>query len=221
MNPGDTPFTAISRNRNRFAQRRPGREPRRHMSLRTGMSQVTTSLNEGRGVNPGDTPSTRRRHRPASRPLNEGRGVNPGDTLPKGIVYAPHMDAQRRPGREPRRHFRHQNRNPTPTTDAQRRPGREPRRHFSGTSASSSTRTSLNEGRGVNPGDTRRRRRREGAVTALNEGRGVNPGDTRTVTPACPASHCAQRRPGREPRRHHLRGHRRALHEGRSTKAGA
>ena len=37
------------------------------------------SLNEGRGVNPGDTMTTLR---PASRTpsLNEGRGVNPGDT---------------------------------------------------------------------------------------------------------------------------------------------
>ena len=42
------------------------------------------SLNEGRGVNPGDT-----RRRPISedtrpQPLNEGRGVNPGDTPRRG-----------------------------------------------------------------------------------------------------------------------------------------
>ena len=37
------------------------------------------ALNEGRGVNPGDTP--RAPIRPGARPsLNEGRGVNPGDT---------------------------------------------------------------------------------------------------------------------------------------------
>ena len=36
----------------------------------------------------------------------------------------------------------------------------------------------LNEGRGVNPGDTGRRRWPELDGTPLNEGRGVNPGDT-------------------------------------------
>ena len=63
-----------------------------------------TSLNEGRGINPGDTEISYvttekteaaqrrpghqpRRHRPSSAcrqtrcaPLNEGRGINPGDT---------------------------------------------------------------------------------------------------------------------------------------------
>ena len=40
------------------------------------------TLNEGRGVNPGDTlpfPSVTLRRWS----LNEGRGVNPGDTLPR------------------------------------------------------------------------------------------------------------------------------------------
>ena len=38
------------------------------------------SLNEGRGVNPGDTQPGTGRPRAAARTLNEGRGVNPGDT---------------------------------------------------------------------------------------------------------------------------------------------
>ena len=38
----------------------------------------------------------------------------------------------------------------------------------------------LNEGRGVNPGDTTDRRSPDwGPTHTLNEGRGVNPGDTR------------------------------------------
>ena len=39
-------------------------------------------------------------------------------------------------------------------------------------------RTALNEGRGMNPGDTRLRIDRSGRSAALNEGRGMNPGDT-------------------------------------------
>ena len=38
--------------------------------------------------------------------------------------------------------------------------------------------STLNEGRGVNPGDTRGRLRAARVPAALNEGRGVNPGDT-------------------------------------------
>ena len=69
----------------------------------------------------------------------------------------------------------------------------------------------LNEGRGVNPG--------------VNEGRGVNPGDTRALDLACPAGMDAQRRPGREPRRHvtrrvHDAGRYRALNEGRGVNPG-
>ena len=42
-------------------------------------------LNEGRGVNPGDTPGPRQAGSGRS-PLNEGRGVNPGDT-PFNILW--------------------------------------------------------------------------------------------------------------------------------------
>ena len=38
--------------------------------------------------------------------LNEGRGVNPGDTLFKLGLGLGRVIAQRRPGREPRRHDR-------------------------------------------------------------------------------------------------------------------
>ena len=37
-------------------------------------------LNEGRGMNPGDTPGTKEEDHGTSEALNEGRGMNPGDT---------------------------------------------------------------------------------------------------------------------------------------------
>ena len=61
------------------AQRRPGREPRRHAETAAGFTVAPATLNEGRGVNPGDT--WFQRILDADTPaLNEGRGVNPGDT---------------------------------------------------------------------------------------------------------------------------------------------
>ena len=49
------------------------------------MTATHNSLNEGRGINPGDTsPSARCQDRSA--PLNEGRGINPGDTWEKPAV---------------------------------------------------------------------------------------------------------------------------------------
>ena len=94
-------------------------------------------LNEGRGVNPGDTGNSFGRVAWTRSPLNEGRGVNPGDTAPESADY----------------------------DDVRHHP--------------------LNEGRGVNPGDTRRLPRKAGRWGwALNEGRGVNPGDTRQIVDA-------------------------------------
>ena len=117
---------------------RPGHQPRRHIPTQSTQSAGNTAaLNEGRGINPGDTfvrrwdhhrpgdrstkagastPATRHstaRHFSPPAPLNEGRGINPGDTF-----------------------------------DC---PGAE------------RTRSALNEGRGINPGDTQRRQR-SGAV---------------------------------------------------------
>ena len=46
----------------------------------TNLATCGTSLNEGRGMNSGDTAQEGRRTHRGS-PLNEGRGVNPGDTL--------------------------------------------------------------------------------------------------------------------------------------------
>ena len=232
------------------AQRRPGREPRRHRlwthfsslsryaqhSTKAGARTPATpvvrcprwrrraTLNEGRGANPGDTGSdpnmracwptlnegrganpsdtTRWPARSRSRkpPLNEGRGANPGDT---GASSEPRLTvtrAQRRPGREPRRH-------PAfsafamSCASAQRRPGREPRRHR-GTGTARRPSSSLNEGRGANPDDTRcavastvgycHAQRRPGREPRRHSA--IRSPPTRQAT--------AQRRPGREPRRH-------------------
>ena len=137
------------------------------------MRNGCNALNEGRGVNPGDTGAIRRCSGSRMRPLNEGRGVNPGDT-PAWLCYAARLS------------------------------------------------TSLNEGRGVNPGDTRTAMfDARGANGTLNEGRGVNPGDTSWETSGPPRLRFAQRRPGREPRRHSNASSAGDPIGQRSTKAGA
>ena len=88
--------------------------------------------------------------------LNEGRGVNPGDTrnAPAAELVCD-LRAQRRPGREPRRHAVPTHSVFVPAVgDAQRRPGREPRRHAPAHAGCRRPARPLNEGRGVNPGDT-------------------------------------------------------------------
>ena len=79
MNPGDTTYDGKLPDHPGVAQRRPGREPRRHLSVSVKPTSPVWTLNEGRGVNPGDTASN--------------KGLT-GDV----------NGAQRRPGREPRRH---------------------------------------------------------------------------------------------------------------------
>ena len=55
-------------------------------------------------MNPGDTRRKVSRSQPSSATLNEGRGMNPGDTTPDMPTKGETADAQRRPGHEPRRH---------------------------------------------------------------------------------------------------------------------
>ena len=136
-----------------YAQRRPGREPRRHV-----IGGVPAQANVHRSTKAGArTPATR------------------GTTTPPSWWMRP---AQRRPGREPRRHVDesglarlgrrrstkagartpathlHTPRSEAPTAPAQRRPGREPRRHSGPPGRSTTCADPLNEGRGANPGDT-------------------------------------------------------------------
>ena len=220
----------------RGAQRRPERQPRRHLARSTKAGASTpgvrgcNSISALRSTKAGaSTPATlgrRCRALPHSAPLNEGRSVNPGDTH---LARLFHDDgtacfAQRRPERQPRRHAisrtaatgrsrplnEGRSVNPGDTrlqqavtsaldgVTAQRRPERQPRRH--------ACIADHRAGRSVNPGDT---------PAALNEGRSVNPGDTPPRDGATPAE-TAQRRPERQPRRHHVRDRVPV----RSTKAG-
>ena len=204
-----------------FAQRRPGREPRRHLLRCIRRPARCRSLNEGRGANPGDTsdklqrrvvdlarstkagartpatPSVRSTSPPASTSLNEGRGANPGDTAASAESWSGYV-------------------------------------------------TALNEGRGANPGDTLRPRRRRlppparstkaGARTPATPilvhdhpvriHRSTKAGARTPATPATPSTRCcparcAQRRPGREPRRHQRPPAILQPEAARSTKAGA
>ena len=194
--------------------------------MRAGTLRRACTLNEGRGVSPGDTwiantmPCTGsdaqrrpgrepRRHQPNARQprllddsLNEGRGASPGDTAADWPGPSSSGHAQRRPGREPRRHsvaWMRLNAEPA----AQRRPGREPRRHLQQLIEARRSETPLNEGRGVSPGDTTRTGSdRTRPYPPLNEGRGVSPGDTWRAFGGVVYGRHAQRRPGREPRRH-------------------
>ena len=156
------------------AQRRPGPRPRRHLALLSTKHEILpltpsamgnpSSLNEGRGRDPGDTRGCS--STPDSRqPLNEGRGRDPGDTCPQ--LWQPH--------------------GPTPLNEGR---GRDPGDTFtlttyygamgnpSSLNEGHDART-LNEGRGRDPGDTSRsvwQHRLNGRT--LNEGRGRDPGDT-------------------------------------------
>ena len=99
------------------------------------------ALNEGRGVNPGDTYATIARLTGHSTPLNEGRGVNPGDT--RQDVSQTKKAATARLG--PLNEGRGVNPGDTAILGS---PIRDPRGDGRGHVAA------LNEGRGVNPGDT-------------------------------------------------------------------
>ena len=188
-----------------YAQRRPGRLPRRHDSRRATSSVVGTRIAQRR---PGRLP--RRHHVRPRRPqpqrcsLNEGRGAYPGDTVGRRVGMRACLIAQRRPGRLPRRHAHRPQSRAQRLSAAQRRPGRLPRRHERVLVFGSIVGSTLNEGRGAYPGDTAiiHDLTRHDDVITLNEGRGAYPGDTpiEATNPEKLAN--AQRRPGRLPRRH-------------------
>ena len=157
------------------------------------------ALNEGRGANPGDT-RCRGRPRPCPAPLNEGRGANPGDTR----IVGAQMQAA---GRSTKAGAR------TPATRV-RRP-RQTRVLIRSTKAGARTPATPDGVEG--PLEALLRSTKAGARTpatrwppgsraragaALNEGRGANPGDTQGDCENCHHVRFAQRRPGREPRRH-------------------
>ena len=220
VNPGDTLWWWLWWWWRWDAQRRPGRESRRHFKSTPLIFLRFFTLNEGRDVNPGDTRSRRQAPVSSTSALNEGRDVNPGDTLSceplRLLVGALNEGRDVNPG-----DTRSRRQAPVSSTSALNEgrdvnPGDtlscEPLRLLVG---------ALNEGRDVNPGDTPCRRRPGTPSRSLNEGRDVNPGDT--LADACADAYkpIAQRRPGRESRRHRRRRvSPPAGYVRRSTKAG-
>ena len=177
------------------AQRRPGPRPRRH-SRALSLPSRSSSLNEGRGRDPGDT-GLPLAHDTASMRL---RSTKAGAETPA----------------TPSARTRHRTDDPRSTkagAETPATPGYEARYLL--------LVTPLNEGRGRDPGDTRNGWPVACASSSLNEGRGRDPGDTISFAPNWNARSFAQRRPGPRPRRHHQRAAdvRRKRH--RSTKAGA
>ena len=167
VSPGDTRHGGPRRSSSRTAaQRRPERQPRRHVFDHDAREAIPEGRSTKAGASAPATPEPRARRStkagasaPATRiehdvdlasdALNEGRSVSPGDT-PFPLRYGPApFIAQRRPERQPRRHERA---NPTGLWwTAQRRPERQPRRH---TLSHPILHVPLNEGRSVSPGDT-------------------------------------------------------------------
>ena len=201
-------------------------------------------------ISPGDTrsgitPSLRR-----STTLNEGRGISPGDTSRALADFGLLTSAQRRPGHQPRRHVAaawlskvvssiaqrrpgHQpRRHPAPAelaaliaSCAQRRPGHQPRRHtipLVPITQATMTPPPLNEGRGISPGDTFRRQTTSKTIPPRSTKAGASAPATLPPSMTGPASAWyAQRRPGHQPRRHAWGWLASGAMVARSTKAGA
>ena len=118
------------------AQRRPGPQPRRHGNLHLGtpghLPYIIRRSTKAGASTPATHWPTRTQLRSQGRAsLNEGRGLNPGDT--GGGSHVSSADA---------------------SCSAQRRPGPQPRRHSARCLVRLESRGPLNEGRGLNPGDT-------------------------------------------------------------------
>ena len=179
------------------AQRRPGREPRRHAPAHPASVAVRPDRSTKAGARTPATPARPSRASGGRCSLNEGRGANPGDT---GVARRGHRRAHVRSTKAGAR---------TPATQVGRRDARRARLPRS-TKAGART-----------PATLRRCPRGRPCWTTLNEGRGANPGDTFVRCTHAPPCLPAQRRPGREPRRHVRPLHPRPALLARSTKAGA
>ena len=131
------------------------------------------------------------------------------------------MRAQRRPERQPRRHSRVAVTGPLSSDDAQRRPERQPRRHAELADSLALVHSRSTKAGASTPATLATPAARWLHPPALNEGRSVNPGDTRMRDWCEDPDTGAQRRPERQPRRHGAV--REMCHRGirRSTKAGA
>ena len=164
----------------RHAQRRPGLEPQRHLCSKNTAPARSKSAQRRPGLEP-------QRHPP--------RRVNGlTDTVERSTKAGARTPATRlRPPRQRRRTAQRSTKAGarTPATHAgvdvihrtnaraQRRPGLEPQRHPGPRGEGGPARAPLNEGRGSNPSDTPIVRGRAWPRgSSLNEGRGSNPSDT-------------------------------------------
>ena len=189
-------------------------------------------LNQGRGPCPGDTivvlgydgKPERAQPRPGTMPrrhdlIMEDEPSAPGDAQPRpGTMPRRHLidtsraparsaraAAQPRPGTMPRRHPQVRSTSPSRVT-AQPRPGTMPRRHrLKSKEPTGKGFSSLNQGRGPCPGDTRRDG--DGSLDGDNL-RSTKAGDHAPATPtfepttSSSLARSAQPRPGTMPRRH-------------------
>ena len=184
------------------AQRRPGREPRRHSAIGAAVWRGLSRSTKAGARTPATLSAPSNKYR-ASQPLNEGRGANPGDTRdpqqeaavahPRSTKAGARTPATRRSHAEPDAGFPRSTkagaRTPatpaaSPATGTPSPPLNEGRGANPGDTCPAAGAGScwfaatLNEGRGANPGDTSPPSRATGGSRALNEGRGANPGDT-------------------------------------------
>ena len=159
------------------AQRRPGPKPRRHNAC-SARFQLTRLRSTKAGAK---TPATHdhelcQHHQPdraQRRPGPKPRRHN----SPFRCELAPGITAQRRPGPKPRRH------QPMRTgcmkiNPAQRRPGPKPRRHLPAVCIVQLARLRSTKAGAKTPATRQRVVSISLVVTSLNEGRGQNPGDT-------------------------------------------
>ena len=110
--------------------------------------------------------------------LNEGRGLDPGNTAIAAFTLNSSSAAQRRPGPRPRQHGKGGRCSISCIQSLNEGRGLDPGNTSSRTTGSVS-RSPLNEGRGLDPGNTAGWRGRPNtSATALNEGRGLDPGNT-------------------------------------------
>ena len=189
------------------AQRRPGHQPRRHGAPRP-------------------------RHRSRYTPLNEGRGINPGDTFTAKNIVRRSRAAQRRPGHQPRRHMAKRKKKryvlidrstkagaSTPATppalkavellqsNAQRRPGHQPRRHEQNRPVRRGPRLRSTKAGASTPATPTVRARRNTCTARRSTKAGASTPATPVPIQLRPSAHAvAQRRPGHQPRRHRARG---------------
>ncbi len=111
------------------AQRRPRSKPRRHGALHSQPFRRLSPLNEGRGRNPGDTPSMPDRHSCKHPRSTKAEVETPATLWPMLRKALDDKTAQRRPRSKPRRHEL-QTQRPRRAGYAQRRPRSKPRRHI-------------------------------------------------------------------------------------------